>query len=141
MSCRDEHDTCGVIAGLAAACVNALADGRAPTVGELCGGGLAGLVGSRIPDWLEPPSSPRHRGPWHSVTFSGVGSAVVVPKAVALQRAAFARAETRASDDPAEAFLLNVLGGAATGLVAGHLSHLVLDGGTPAGLPLTGLIK
>lgn len=29
--------------------------------------GLAGFLGERTPEWLEPPDNPRHRGLFHSV--------------------------------------------------------------------------
>jgi len=76
----------------------------------------AGALGGMLPDILEPATNPCHRKFFHSFTFGIVvtGSAV----GVAVQK--------NIDLDLKEAVGL---------LAAGYLSHLVMDAGTPAGLP------
>ena len=72
----------------------------------------------------------------HSLALVG-GSAMAVPSA----EAAWSRfwEEKKANADDATRALLAVLEGLGPGAVAGYASHLALDSGTPAGLPLLGV--
>lgn len=76
---------------------------------------LGGLAGS-LPDLLEPASSPNHRAFFHSLVAGGFLVA--------------SNASVRKSQLPLEEKDLW------SSLIFGYLSHLVLDGGTPKGLPL-----
>jgi membrane-bound metal-dependent hydrolase YbcI (DUF457 family) len=71
-------------------------------------GGSIGGIGGTLPDLIEPADSPSHRSSAHSYVALGFAT-----------NAAFRM------DNPIAAILL-----------AGVASHLVLDAGTPAGLPL-----
>ena len=71
--------------------------------------GLAiGLLGSAMPDILEPADSPSHRGSLHSVALLG----------------ASVHGSIRSADPVLAIFAI------------GYASHLALDASTPAGLPL-----
>jgi hypothetical protein len=77
-------------------------------------GGAAGAVAGVLPDVLEPPLSPNHRGIFHSVPLL----AVLVFAAILL----FGRSKSA---------LLGLL----FSLLVGYISHLWADGNTPRGLP------
>lgn len=124
------------------------------TAPEICGpdfavtvvGGCAGgAFGSLLPDWIEPATSPRHRGPAHSWLTLGAVSLAKVNK---WQRECHERAEGYAalaqelSADPFRrlwyqlaSWLLRFWAGALAGFKAGYASHLVLDAMTPSSLP------
>jgi hypothetical protein len=77
-------------------------------------GGAVGVVAVVLPDVLEPPVSPNHRGFFHSVPFL----AALVFAATLL----FGRSKTA---------LLGLL----FSFLVGYGSHLWADGNTPQGLP------
>lgn len=121
-----------------------------PYVGfEVLGGVIGGYCGGRLPDIIDPPTSPRHRGRAHSVT---VGGAVIRVSSDTLnqwqifcrtQADACAPRATEAVPGSAPAYLWalasvgwRVLAGLIAGLLAGVLMHLVLDGLTPASMNL-----
>lgn len=83
-------------------------------------GGLIGVVGGKLPDLLEPATSPNHRRFCHS--------AVV---AVTVGIATYKLYQWQPTDAWGE--FLRILGIA---LGVGYLSHLALDLATPKGLPL-----
>lgn len=76
------HVPVGMMVGGASAYVMSPKD--APLVERLIetlGGVLAGSIGARIPDWIDPPADPNHRCIAHSVmTAVGLG-AIGVTKA------------------------------------------------------------
>ena len=109
----------GVAIGFAAA--NRISQNQPGSVPDLllyCGLGLAGgLVGSILPDLLEPPRHPNHRGVFHSIVPTALGVTVLV----------------------ATAFPSVGTGWAGTFLsagAAGYVSHILADAGTPAGVPI-----
>jgi hypothetical protein len=75
------------------------------------------VLGSLSPDGLEPAIHPSHRSVAHSVTAGALCVRTII--------------EACGNNDVPEALRL-LLGFFALG----HVSHLVLDGGTPKGLPL-----
>jgi hypothetical protein len=77
-------------------------------------GGAAGAVGGALPDVLEPPVSPNHRGFFHSAPFLAV---LVFAVTLLLGRSRTA--------------LLGLL----FSFLIGYGSHLWADGNTPQGLP------
>ena len=109
---------------------------------------MAGAVGSMIPDALEPATSSWHRSFAHSHLASVAIPAVTVPGIIEWQERCRITAEehqtlaAQATDGWSRfwhqflAFVWHMLSGAAVGLVAGYLSHLVLDSTTPRGLPV-----
>lgn len=114
---------------------------------EALGGALIGYPLGTLPDWIEPATSPRHRGPFHSTAFAGGIAVVALPRITQVQAAVRGWADDHqrqadASNDLAWIFhqLLAFLGRLAAGAVPAamgiaYLSHLGLDSMTPAGLP------
>jgi membrane-bound metal-dependent hydrolase YbcI (DUF457 family) len=90
-----------------------------PKLGEclLCVG--VGLITAGVPDIVEPAIYPCHRQLAHSVTAGGLMTKIAMEKCGGENGWDFQ----------------NVL---LTVAIAGYVSHLVLDGCTPRGLPLLG---
>lgn len=114
----------------------------------LLAGLVAGGVGGRIPDMLEPPIHPNHRGFCHSVV---VGGAVVAGVAITVRALHELRGNqtsagktttgsVRRGEDDEEAsgvsFKSAVIAAVAIAVLVGIISHLAADSGTPSGLPL-----
>ncbi len=110
---------------------------------------LGGLAGGVTPDALEPAVHPYHRDAFHSAAAGGslYAGALKAASSVATKLrtdAAQLRATRRAlpathsarRDLGAREFLHYVLLGLAAGFVAGYLSHLIADLGTPRGIPV-----
>lgn len=118
-------------------------------VAETLGGVLGGFVGGKLPDIIEPAVHSWHRNVAHSVT---VGTAVVRAAAKGVQAwhescrakadewAQRRRDPNLAPADRALALLAElawrVAAGIPIGAAAGYASHLLLDAGTPRGIPL-----
>ncbi len=120
-----------------------LGGGSATLAGRVAGG----VVGGLLPDWLEPATSPRHRSTCHSAAAGGVALTDLHIarniEAYLQSRSAEIRHEAHGQCDAVLKFLQKVwawvvefFGGAAVGVVAGYVSHLVADMFTPAGLPI-----
>lgn len=150
MAKRAAHDALAIGCGAVAASYFGAGENRTDLVLEAIGGALGGWVGGRLPDLLNPPTSPRHRTWAHGVVpASAAGSTIVRLELIAgwqahLRAEADRLAKARLSlidrvDQLWNAFLelvCRLLAGAAPGLVVGYFSHLILDAATPAGLPL-----
>lgn len=139
------------MAGATAAGVRAHRGSRGNVVPEAIGGAIGGLVGAWLPDALDPPNHPNHRGVGHScVSLTGVSylTANALPAVQRLRaRAEILRkqADLVRLDEPMRALLLDlaaflvlVLAGAITGMGVGYASHLLMDCTTSKGLPLIG---
>lgn len=112
------------------------------------GGAVAGQLGGRLPDMLEPADHPKHRGRCHSLAagrlvLSGVtGAEVLTAPLVRCAQARRAEREALPRNHPGRATLwlqeigLFLLAGAVAGFLMGYLSHLAADAGSPDGLPL-----
>ena len=81
------------------------------------GGAAFGYFGGRLPDILDPPTSPNHRAFFHSLTAAGITICAL-------------RGLCKREDVPKE------IKTAALAICAAYGSHLVMDAGTPMGLPL-----
>jgi hypothetical protein len=96
MSSKREHDAYGMAAGALTAVLHTALTGQRPTLLDVIaagvGGGIGGLVGSRVPDVIEPATSSWHRSTAHSVAATGAvayaGVAHVAPLAARLHGAA-----------------------------------------------------
>lgn len=148
---RQTHLDAAIAVGVLAALLASKADTPWALLAEI-GGTIAGSVlGGILPDVLEPGTSSWHRKSFHSVTaLSGTaGLAVSPPEEITAfrkrlrQRAATLRAQ-RETLPPGHAkrtdFWLaemgcHVVAGASVGLPVGYVSHLLLDGRSPRGLP------
>ena len=147
---RPAHDLVGCFAGATATA--ALAPDGLPAffrARETASGGIGGVWGSRIPDSLEPATrGPNHRAFAHSLVAGA--SSVIAARAHARQGQAFCRARAAQAVSGAlehapgcptrlwlqlVGFFFTILAGLLAGVAAGFISHLVLDGLTPAGLP------
>jgi membrane-bound metal-dependent hydrolase YbcI (DUF457 family) len=138
MSNRNDHARAGAVVGVLTAFTNAEAQQRTIDPLELLGGLVGGLVGARLPDIIESATSPHHRQFAHSVTFAMAASATLGRIAVRFERWCWSEAARVQHTIPLLAALLRVLGGLAVGVTGGYASHLVLDAGTPMGIPLLG---
>lgn len=135
------HRRLGAAGGGAAALYHARDEPVREMIVETIGGICGGVVGGMLPDRLDPPVSPRHRGAYHSVVLLVVLAFVVMlenqrkacrEKAQEAQRLGPIGMEpTLASDG----WLL--LSGFITGVQWGYVSHLTADlVKGKAGLPL-----
>lgn len=126
---RGEHIETGAWTGLVlASLVNVIEQGQRKKSnpyhkfnwGELIGnaafGTGLGALGGVLPDMLEPPTHPGHRDLFHSVA---TGAAICY---------GLNKINNNAKATSQGKTFLNTLG-------VGYLSHLVLDGQTPSGLP------
>ena len=85
--------------------------------GEALGATGACILGGIAPDGLEPAFCPWHRSLGHSVSVGAVSAGTI------------ARTWNASGTGPGPNFLLLFF-------ALGYLTHLVLDAGTPRGLPL-----
>ena len=113
---------------------------------EIVGRLVGGVVGGRLPDVIDPPTHPGHRGVGHAIVPAVAAMILVVRMIPDLQTVLRTRAadlRRRADLAPAEerwplqlqALVTEFVLGAIVGLPAGYASHLALDATTPAGLP------
>jgi membrane-bound metal-dependent hydrolase YbcI (DUF457 family) len=109
---KKEHLVLGASAALIAEAFRQYAQAR-PSLENLLLAAFGGAVGSLLPDAIEPPTHPNHRGPFHSsasLLMSSLGAKAVYehsPPGCALALGAF----------------------------VGFSSHLVADATTPKGIP------
>ena len=142
------HARTGAAVGVVAAAYRAR---EAPTnqmLVEAIGGLLGGWVGGVLPDVLEPARHPHHRKLGHSVAAAGALTLARIAEWQATFRTAADAAASRSLVHPIgsierssaewDELFWRLLAGVLVGLVAGYASHLVLDAGTPRGLPLLG---
>jgi membrane-bound metal-dependent hydrolase YbcI (DUF457 family) len=142
------HVAVGTLAGGCTAAYRAREQETAKVL-EIIGGCIGGYIGSCLPDAIEPASWPGHRQFAHSVPTGG-GVAYGLYKLLEEWEIYFrSRAEyykNKSGEEPLHWFqkllyailetLSRIAAGGLSGLGAGYLSHLLLDGGTPNGLPL-----
>lgn len=148
MSNRDIHDTVGILSGAGFAAWSAREERLEHLATEIGGGAVGGLLGSRGPDMVDPPTSPNHRSFGHGVAPCAGMIALALqelPKLQSYLREEAAKHQRAAVNTDsvalqllrqAWAFVLHFISGAAAGAVAGYVSHLVEDAGTPSGLPV-----
>lgn len=117
-------------------------------VAEVVGGAIGGAVGGLGPDWVDPPTSPFHRGVGHSLAISCVMAGLASRRIDAWQTwlreeaTRFRGLQNLAADPLLRAFygvcyvLVCVVSGALVGFLAGWGSHLALDFGSVRSLPL-----
>ena len=107
---------------------------------------LGGLLGAAIPDSVDPPNSPKHRGTGHSIALASIisgGCLKTLPELIL-----YAREEQRVINayihQGYQSPLVNVFRlhvalltiGIIAGIPAGLISHLVLDSESPDGIRL-----
>lgn len=142
------HEQVGGPTGAVAAFVLARKQAPAARIVESLGGYVGGVLGAKLPDIIDPPTSPHHRSIGHGVVPVGLASHALVNRIPAWQEQlrrnadehSVAAAQTTGVWDrllhSLLEFLCRVGAGTLAGIPAGYLSHLALDATTPAGLPL-----
>lgn len=144
----ETHDLIGTAAGAGYAAYRARGQEPLFQLIETLAGALGGSIGGRLPDLLEPATCPGHRDIAHSVACAGL----IVNTRGKLERwsqqVEGTACQTLLDPVPSEvklgtppdqvvtALCLVFVVGFVNGLLAGYVSHLALDGCTPAGLPL-----
>ena len=116
---------------------------------ETAGGGIGGAIGGRLPDILEPPFCPNHRGPAHSLSALALIAKVAHENLTAWQSTvrrwaddcATKRAACEAGSVLSVAWgmaeaVLRFLAGLIAGVIGGYVSHVALDAFTPAGMAI-----
>ncbi len=145
---RDVHDVTGALAGEVTALYRSNGQTDGARLLEAFGGIGGGMAGSRLPDILDPPTSPAHRKGAHSVVAAALVQlcAARVPEwqqkcRELADRFAVRRRECVAGSLDEFVFALaemfcRMAAGFLAGLPAGHGTHLGLDAFTPAGINL-----
>jgi len=145
---RNTHLIAGAGAGGALALVMARRETPLDQFIEMLGGALARALTSMLPDVFDPRSHPGHRSAAHALVPAGAATVVVAPRIKSTQqrfreKAEQCRARRAVTTDVLDSFvlwlaeiLLRLWAGAVVGLAVGYGSHLLLDAGTPRGLPL-----
>ena len=141
---RKEHINAGMFYGAGFAAISAKNQNSDYPLLETLGGLAGGYFGGQLPDIIEPATSPRHRDTAHSVA-AGIGIIKMGhDKLVEWQQACRRKAneaqnlkkvQVSGSLEELGYILLEMfwlaLAGAIAGLLAGYISHLMLDFGTP----------
>lgn len=134
------HRKMGAAVGGAAALYHAREEPPRGAVVEVLGGVAGGIVGGMLPDRFDPPTSPNHRGAYHSLFLLLVLALAVIEKQ---RRACRERAHqemrvgTAGLEPTFRSDIWLFTAGFITGVQWGYLSHLGADlvmG--KAGLPL-----
>lgn len=142
------HARAGAVSGALVALYRARSAPSDQMLAETLGGLVGGFVGGVLPDVLEPARDPNHRKLAHSVIAGGALTLTRVAEWQAACRSTADAATARVAAYPVgssersraewDALFWRLVAGALVGLVTGYASHLVLDAGTPRGLPLLG---
>ena len=129
---------------------------------QIVGSGAGGYFGGRLPDVIEPATTPNHRGPAHSF----VGTGFLVRLAGNLdrwedgwrdqaeyhgesRRREWSQFQTASAWEAVQHLIKSglhglaelffaLLSGIPIGVVAGYVSHVVADGFTPKSVPIVG---
>ncbi len=135
---RNTHLTVGVMVGAGAALCTLVSipeDDRSGWI--LIGGALGGAVGAAMPDVIDLPTGPNHRAIGHSISVNGVVALPAIELAGSLFDLCMSRAkDAKGRGDELTEVLWQMAAGAVWGMLAGQLSHLVLDSMTPRSLPI-----
>jgi len=119
-----------------------------PYVAEVSGGALGGAIAGLGPDWVDPPTSPFHRGGGHPAAVSCVPAGLASRRIDSWQAwlreeaARFQSLHHVAVDPLLRAFygicyvLMCLVSGALVGFLVGWGSDLALDFGSVRSLPL-----
>lgn len=148
MSNRSTHAAFAIPSGGALAMYQARSQSPTHQLIEISAGLLGGYVGGRLPDLVDPPDSPNHRGIGHSIFSITVAGTIIFNKLSDWQEwfreladKAKLRAEATADQFLRALFLiaegvLRGIAGLIAGVIGGYTSHLALDFMTPCSLPL-----
>jgi len=112
-----QHTFAGALAGAGVYLLHQKRIGHQPTLRGAALAAIEGAIGGMLPDDLEPPDNPNHRGPFHSIA-----TGIAVAK----------NGQRIFASEGMPQYLKEGLGS----VCAGYVSHLLLDATTPKGLPL-----
>ncbi len=144
------HRRVGAIAGAVYAGCRAPTEAATNLWLESFGGAVGGSIGGGLPDLMDPPVSPWHRSLAHGVAPVGLLGVAWMERLEEWRsrlRAEAARCSALKSDATSFARVLwltlfewfcRIASGALAGLLAGYVSHLVLDAFTPRSVPVFG---
>jgi membrane-bound metal-dependent hydrolase YbcI (DUF457 family) len=147
MASAKTHEVVGVFVGLLVTAYSTPGNQQLSEAAlRVLGGVLGGIVGAKAPDTLEPALSSRHRSMFHSwsiaatalVSHSQIGS-TLQNREETITRLKVMRASAKDHDRQrlsAEIAMQQFIAGFLPAFIAAYCSHLVLDAGTPRGLPL-----
>lgn len=145
---RVVHELAGVLAGAGGAWLSSKGARNADPFLEIVGGAIAGYAGGVVPDVIDPPDSPNHRGIAHGLAAAALVASVPWNECAQDWRDEAARHRALAADPmlakertwhELAAIFCGLLAGAHIGLPCAYGSHLALDGVTPRSLPVVGL--
>ena len=118
MSDSQTHFTVGAGVGILNYLLNKNSRNETTQLGELLAVGLLGGAVATLPDVIDPPYSPNHRNIGHSLILSGLLIPALIKKIEENPQVNINQKDFTKS------------------LLWSYASHLLLDAGTPAGLPL-----
>ena len=138
---RDVHRPVSAAAGTAWALLQAEKAEPLHVCLEGFGGYLGGLAGAALPDVIDPPTSPHHRGVGHGVLSVGAAIRYGYQPMQDLVVSLRAKGRELAEDDSDPwkdigAAICFIGAGFLNGALAGYVAHLAMDSGTKFGLPL-----
>jgi len=148
---RAQHSAAGILVGGTFAAIRTNSPESNRPLLEIIGGGIGGHIGGCLPDFIEPAHHPGHRAMAHAIVPAGglgalVGKKLGDAQGYCRRKAREAASVAASADDPLARLLWlgiqmfwDLAAGFVAGLLAGYGSHLVLDGFTPAGLPVLGM--
>lgn len=108
---------------------------------------FGGWIGARLPDLIDPPTSPRHRSIAHGLVQNVGVQSWAFQNLKKFRHACFEASteyEIKAQEDKTfmgfiyqlASLVFKAIAGLYAGILAGYLSHIALDFTTPMGLPI-----
>jgi hypothetical protein len=145
---RNVHVRVGVLSGTVAAAWCAHHAAVSNIAVEVVAGAVGGAIGGLLPDIIEPATSPAHRNLAHSAAALAAISLIRTAElqahcreqAALFDRLTIGLGSSSPQRQAAEwnALFWRFLAGLLIGSVVGYASHILLDGQTPAGIPIVG---
>lgn len=130
------HLTVGTAAGAAAILLTPQDNTNICGEYYLYGGLIGGFIGGLMPDIIDPPTGPNHRGMGHSMSGNTIGLSsltLLIQKLDSWISDQIEKAEE--VDNTILIAFFQALAGFVRGFIAGQASHLLLDLTTPKRLP------
>ncbi len=106
---------------------------------DYLGAAIGGYIGAKIPDIIDPPTSPNHRSIGHSVVFNTLLLKWVLSNIDKFRTYCLKQANEKQNCDGSISLtseFYRFSAGVSFGITAGHISHLALDMTTAKSLPL-----
>lgn len=139
MSSGKTHRTVGVAIGVGAVFAHNYIATSEHHFMDYLGAAIGGYIGAKIPDIIDPPTSPNHRSIGHSAVLNTLLIKWVLSNIGTFRTYCFKQANEKQNGDGSINFTsecYRFLAGVSLGIIAGHVSHLALDATTPKSLPL-----